>query len=160
MEQKVFDVLTVFTAPKKSTLPITIIGIDEASFTQLGVRWPWPRTMHAQLVDRLAQSGAAVIAFDVLFPEPSSIADDEAFAHSITAAGNVMLAADNVYHETDVSRQWLRMDPVATFTLAGATTGLATMTLDGDTIARRMADADDAFWREAIRTLLHSRPGF
>ncbi len=159
MELKIFDLLTVFTAPKKSTLPITIIGIDEASFTQLGVRWPWPRTMHAQLIDRLAQSGAAVIAFDILFPEPSSIADDEAFARSITAAGNVMLAADNVYHETDVSRQWLRMDPVAAFTLAGATTGLATMTLDGDTIARRMAEADDAFWREAIRTLIRSRPG-
>ncbi|HIJ90376.1 MAG: adenylate/guanylate cyclase domain-containing protein [Desulfobulbaceae bacterium] len=159
MELKIFDVLSVFTAPKKSSLPITIIGIDEASFTQLGVRWPWPRTMHAQLVDRLAQSGAAVIAFDVLFPEPGSPEEDEAFARSIAAAGNVMLAADNVYHETDVSRQWLRMDPVATFTLAGATTGLATMSLDGDTIARRMAEADDAFWREAIRTLIRSRPG-
>jgi len=159
MELKIFDLFTVFTAPKKSTLPITIIGIDEASFTQLGVRWPWSRTMHAQLIDRLTQSGAAVIAFDVLFPEPGSIAEDDTFARSITAAGNVMLAADHVYHETDVSRQWLRMDPVATFTLAGATTGLATMTLDGDTIARRMAEADDAFWREAIRTLIRSRPG-
>jgi len=159
VELKVFDTLSVFTAPKKSTLPITIIGIDEASFTQLGVRWPWPRDMHAQLVDRLTQSGAAVIAFDVLFPEPGSAKEDEAFARSIAAAGNVMLAADNVYHETAVSRQWLRMDPVSAFTLAGATTGLATMTLDGDTVARRMAEADDVFWREAIRTLMRSRPG-
>lgn len=158
-ELKVFDVLSVLTAPKKSVLPITIIGIDEASFTQLGVRWPWPRDMHAQLVDRLTQSGAAVIAFDVLFPEPASEAEDEAFARSIAAAGNVVLAADNVYHETAVSRQWLRMDPVNAFTLAGAATGLATMTLDGDTVSRRMAEADDAFWREAIRTLIRSRPG-
>lgn len=159
MELKIFDLLSVLTAPKKSALPITIIGIDEASFTQLGVRWPWPRDMHAQLVDRLAQSGAAVIAFDVLFPEPGSINEDDAFARSIAAAGNVVLAADNVYHETAVSRQWLRMDPVALFTLAGAATGLATMTLDGDTVARRMAEADDAFWRAAIRTLIRSRPG-
>lgn len=159
MELKIFDVLIVFTAPKKSALPITIIGIDEASFTQLGVRWPWPRTMHAQLIDRLAQSGAAVIAFDVLFPEPSSTDEDQAFASSIAFAGNVVLAADSDYHETAVSRQWLRMDPVAEFTLAGASTGLATMTLDGDTIARRMAEADDAFWRVAIRTLIRSRPG-
>ena len=159
VELKVFDVLSVFTSPKKSVLPITIIGIDEASFTQLGVRWPWPRDMHAQLVDRLTQSGAAVIAFDVLFPEPGSTNEDDAFARSIAAAGNVVLAADNVYHETDVSRQWLRMDPVSLFTLAGAATGLATMTLDGDTVARRMSEADDAFWREAIRTLIRSRPG-
>ena len=159
MEQKVFDVLSVFTAPKKSALPITIIGIDEASFTQLGVRWPWPRDMHAQLVDRLTQSGAAVIAFDVLFPEPGTTGEDDAFARSIAAAGNVVLAADNVYHETAVSRQWLRMDPVALFTLAGASTGLATMSLDGDTVARRMAEADDTFWRVAIRALMNSRPG-
>lgn len=159
VELKIFDLLTVCTAPKKSALPITIIGIDEASFTQLGVRWPWPRDMHAQLIDRLLQAGAAVVAFDVLFPEPSSPSEDEAFASAIAAAGNVVLAADNVYHETAVSRQWLRMDPVADFTLAGATTGLATMTLDGDTIARRMAEADDAFWRQAVRALIRSRPG-
>lgn len=159
MELKVFDVLSVITAPKKSVLPITIIGIDEASFTQLGVRWPWPRDMHAQLVDRLTQAGAAVIAFDVLFPEPGSTSEDDAFARSIAAAGNVVLAADNVYHETAVSRQWLRMDPVMLFTLSGAATGLATMTLDGDAVARRMAETDDAFWREAIRALIRSRPG-
>lgn len=159
IELKVFDLFSIFTAQKKSTLPITIVGIDEASFTQLGVRWPWPRDMHAHLVDRLAQSGAAVIAFDVLFPEPGSTKEDDAFARSIAAAGNVMLAADNIYHETAVSRQWLRMDPIAQFTLAGATTGLATMTLDGDTVARRMAEAGDAFWREAIRTLIRNRPG-
>lgn len=159
MELKIFDAFSVFTAPKKSALPITIIGIDEASFTQLGVRWPWPRDMHAQLVDRLTQSGAAVIAFDVLFPEPGPTGEDDAFARSIAAAGNVVLAADNVYHETAVSRQWLRMDPVALFTLAGAATGLATMSLDGDTVARRMAEADDAFWRVAIRALMNSRPG-
>jgi adenylate cyclase len=51
------------------------------------------------------------------------------------------------------------MDPVSTFTLAGATTGLATMSLDGDTIARHMAEADDCLWRMAIRTLIRSRPG-
>lgn len=158
-ELKIFDVFSIYTAPKKSTLPITIIGIDEASFTQLGVRWPWPRDMHAQLIDRLTQSGAAVIAFDVLFPEPGSTDEDDAFARSIAAAGNVVLAADNVYHETAISRQWLRMDPVALFTLAGAATGLATMSLDGDTVARRMAEADDAFWRVAIRTLIRNRPG-
>jgi adenylate cyclase len=159
VELKIFDILSIVTAQKKSSLPITIIGIDEASFTQLGVRWPWPRDMHAQLVDRLTNSGAAVIAFDLLFSEASSKEEDQIFANSIAAAGNVVLAADNVYHETAISRQWLRMDPVATLTLAGATAGLATMSLDGDTVSRRFSEADDAFWRVAIQTLMRSRPG-
>jgi len=159
MELKAFDLLSVITAPRKSSLPITIVGIDEASFTQVGKRWPWPRDMHARLVDRLAQSGAAVIAFDVMFPEPATKEEDDAFAKSISAAGNVVLTADHAYHETSVTRQWMRMDPVMQLTQAGAATGLATMSLDRDTVARKMSEADDAFWREAIRMLMRTRPG-
>ena len=159
MELKAFDLLSVITAPRKSSLPITIVGIDEASFTQLGKRWPWPRDMHARLVDRLAQSGAAVIAFDVMFPEPATKEEDDAFAKSISAAGNVVLTADHAYHETSVTRQWMRMDPTMQLTQAGAATGLATMSLDRDTVARKMSEADDAFWREAIRMLMRTRPG-
>lgn len=159
MELKVFDLLSVITAPKKSSLPITIIGIDEASFTQLGKRWPWPRDMHAKLVDRLAKSGAAVIAFDVMFPEPATKEEDDAFAKAISEAGNVVLTADHAYHETAATRVWMRMDPVMQLTQAGAATGLATMSLDQDTVARRLSEADDAFWREAIRMLMRTRPG-
>ncbi len=49
--------------------PVLIVDIDEASLKQIG-QWPWPRTILAQLVDKLHQAGAAVIAFDVLFSEP------------------------------------------------------------------------------------------
>lgn len=159
MELKAFDLLSVVTAPKKSSLPITIIGIDEASFTQLGKRWPWPRDMHAKLVDRLAKSGAAVIAFDVMFPEPATKEEDDAFAKAISEAGNVVLTSDHAYQETALTRVWMRMDPTMQLTQAGAVAGLATMTLDRDTVARKMSDADDAFWREAIRMLVRTRPG-
>ncbi|HSO48068.1 MAG TPA: adenylate/guanylate cyclase domain-containing protein, partial [Rhizobiaceae bacterium] len=49
--------------------PIRIVTIDEASIQAFG-QWPWPRTRVAQIVDRLAQLGAATIAFDVVFSEP------------------------------------------------------------------------------------------
>jgi adenylate cyclase len=49
--------------------PVLIVDIDELSLKQVG-QWPWPRTTMAQLVDKLHQAGAAVIAFDVLFSEP------------------------------------------------------------------------------------------
>ena len=49
--------------------PVLIVDIDEPSLKQIG-QWPWPRSVMAQLVEKLHQAGAAVIAFDVLFSEP------------------------------------------------------------------------------------------
>jgi adenylate cyclase len=49
--------------------PVLIVDIDEPSLKQVG-QWPWPRTTIAQMVDRLREAGAAVVAFDVLFSEP------------------------------------------------------------------------------------------
>jgi adenylate cyclase len=50
-------------------LPVRIVDIDEASLAAIG-QWPWPRNDLARLVDRLADLGAAAIAFDFVFPEP------------------------------------------------------------------------------------------
>jgi adenylate cyclase len=50
-------------------LPVRIIDIDEESLKQVG-QWPWPRTVLAELVDKLAANGAAAIGFDMVFPEP------------------------------------------------------------------------------------------
>lgn len=159
VESQMFDTLTVAFAPQRSVLPITIIGIDEASFTQLGKRWPWPRDMHARLVDRLVKAGASVIAFDVMFSEHGDPEGDTAFAQAIARAGNVVLAADQEYAETTYTKQWMRADPIIEFTSAGAMTGLATTTVDPDTVVRVVPQSDDAFWRQAIRSLIKARPG-
>jgi adenylate cyclase len=50
-------------------LPVRIVDLDEASLAEYG-QWPWPRTLLAELVDKLTEKGAAVIAFDVVFAEP------------------------------------------------------------------------------------------
>ncbi|WP_428686637.1 CHASE2 domain-containing protein [Roseibium sp.] len=49
--------------------PIRIVEIDEESIAQYG-QWPWPRTLIAELVDRIAALGGACIAFDMVFSEP------------------------------------------------------------------------------------------
>lgn len=49
-------------------MPVRIIDIDEAALAEYG-QWPWPRTVVANLVERLVEQGAAVIAFDVVFAE-------------------------------------------------------------------------------------------
>ena len=49
--------------------PVRIVDIDDDSIRRIG-QWPWPRDQVAMLTDRLAEAGAAVIAYDVVFSEP------------------------------------------------------------------------------------------
>lgn len=53
-------------------VPVRIVDIDEASLQKFG-QWPWPRKTMAQLVTNLAQRGAIVVAFDIVFAEPDRL---------------------------------------------------------------------------------------
>ena len=44
---------------------VAVIAIDDQSINNLG-RWPWPRDLHAELINRLSAGGAKVIAVDVM----------------------------------------------------------------------------------------------
>ncbi|MCP4188214.1 MAG: CHASE2 domain-containing protein [Gammaproteobacteria bacterium] len=48
---------------------IAIIAIDDESIANIG-RWPWPRDLHAELIQRLSEGGAKVIGQTVFFLEP------------------------------------------------------------------------------------------
>jgi adenylate cyclase len=52
--------------------PVMIVDIDEASLRELG-QWPWARTIVADMVKRLTEAGAVVIAFDIVFAEPDRL---------------------------------------------------------------------------------------
>jgi adenylate cyclase len=57
-------------APRAATQsPVTIVDIDGRSLAAIG-QWPWPRTIVAHLVDRLAKAGAAGVSADIDFAEP------------------------------------------------------------------------------------------
>lgn len=57
-------------------LPVRIVDVDEESLDRLG-QWPWSRTVIADLVTKLADEGAAAIAFDVFFTEPDRTSLEE-----------------------------------------------------------------------------------
>ena len=71
---------------------IAIVAIDEESLSALG-RWPWPRRVHAQMIERLTQAGAKVIGMDILFAEPDAHDPDgdTLLARSILTHGRVVL---------------------------------------------------------------------
>jgi adenylate cyclase len=63
-----FDVLQEIFPRAEGEHPVAIVDLDDESLKTLG-QWPWPRTLIAKLTDRLTALGAAVIGFDVYFPE-------------------------------------------------------------------------------------------
>lgn len=70
---------------------IVIVAIDNASLQALG-RWPWPRTLHADLLNTLAQAKPKAIAYDVLFVEPDADPTaDIALAGAMKTAAPVFL---------------------------------------------------------------------
>jgi adenylate cyclase len=64
-----FDLLQDIRPRPQSIHPVVIADIDEASLKEEG-QWPWPRTVVADLVNRLNALGALVIGFDIVFAEP------------------------------------------------------------------------------------------
>ncbi len=150
LEFKGYDLLMATNAPGRSALPITIIGIDEPSIAQIGMRLPWPRRLHGELIDQLVRSGALLIAFDVGFSESTTEEDDRLFAQAISKAGNVVLTAHMDRHETKYVRQWSRVDPLHLFKEAGAASGFAEIPRDIDLVLRRMPEGKDVFWREIL----------
>jgi adenylate cyclase len=114
---------------------ITIVGIGESSFRELGEQWPFPRTLHAEAITRLRRDGARVIAYDVQFTEPSNPSDDQALAEAVARAGNVVLATTvvndrggtSVFGGDDVLRE------------LGARAAHAGLTTDSGRVVRRMS---------------------
>ena len=159
IERKGYDLLTVLTAPGAADLPIVIVGIDEPSFADLGLQWPWPRNLHAELTRELVQADAAVVAFDILFADPSDPEKDKDFANAIHEAGNVVLAGDVFYQTTGLFEQVMSVNPLNQFLEAGAITGISSISVDSDLVIRNIPGAPEAYWREVVRTWQAQNPG-
>jgi adenylate cyclase len=76
---------------------VAVIGIDDKTFDELNVQFPFSRRLHARAIDRLKADGAKVIVYDVQFTEPSKNEDDDlALFDATQKAGNVVLATTEV----------------------------------------------------------------
>src|ERR1700741_5016696 len=70
LERKAYD-LGVRSASRTPSDRIAIIAIDDQSIANIG-RWPWPRDVHAELIDKLTAAKAKVIVHTVFFFEPQT----------------------------------------------------------------------------------------
>ena len=110
IELQTYDLRVGATArPAAPSDRISLVLIDDDSLRRMEPlvgRWPWPRLVHATVVDYLAAAGAKVIAYDILFAERDirkfMVGDtewtgdesDAALVDSTRQAGNVVHVAE------------------------------------------------------------------
>src|ERR671936_1747977 len=71
---------------------LLVVAIDDKSFDDLGLQWPFPRSQHARAIDRLTRDGAKAIVYDVQFTEQTTPREDNALIDAVDRAHNVVLA--------------------------------------------------------------------
>ena len=114
---------------------IIIVEIDEESLTSVG-HWPWKRSLHAALINRLSAAQPAAIGYDVLFTEAASAEDDEDLRKAIQSAQNVIVPA----FVEQPGRNGSAVDiipPIAPIAKAARATGHVNVRFDPDGIVRR-----------------------
>jgi serine/threonine-protein kinase len=68
LERVAYD-LGVRASNRPPSERLAVIAIDKPSIDNIG-RWPWPRDVHAKLIDGLAAAKAKVVGYTVFFAEP------------------------------------------------------------------------------------------
>jgi adenylate cyclase len=121
---------------------VRLVAVNDKTFADLKMRWPFRRTVQAQMIDKLKAAGAKVIVEDIQYTEPSEDPnDDYALADSIANAGNVVLATTETDHgKTDV------MGGDENVKAMGATVGNARFPFDPGAVIRKMNRTRDGIF--------------
>jgi diguanylate cyclase (GGDEF)-like protein/PAS domain S-box-containing protein len=121
---------------RQATGKIVFVAIDSPSIDEFGV-WPWPRELHARLVEQLRRAGAGAIAFDVDLSSPSNPGSDEVFANTLKkAGGSVVLPAFEQVISRSGERSMHVNRPLPQFA-ANAWTGVVNVTVGPDGLVRQ-----------------------
>jgi CHASE2 domain-containing sensor protein/signal transduction histidine kinase len=122
---------------------IVIVAVDDKSVAQLG-RWPWPRTLHAELLRKLREQQVKAVALDFIFSETDAPADDTALANAMRAGPPTVLPvlAVQPYGTSELAEY----RPITDLAKAAAGLGHVHLEIDRDGIARSV------FLREGLDT--------
>jgi CHASE2 domain-containing sensor protein/signal transduction histidine kinase len=117
---------------------ILIVAIDERSLKTLGP-WPWPRGVHARLLDRLAPLRPRAVLLDLFLDHPSPVAEEDRLLAEALARVPAYLPLRYVAPEDAASGEAAGFrEPLGIFARSARGTGHAVMTTDADGVARRI----------------------
>jgi PAS domain S-box-containing protein len=69
---------------------VLLVNIDDASLAALG-RWPWPRNVHAALINKIQLSKPRTITLDILLSESGDSTNDQLLADAMTGQSPVYI---------------------------------------------------------------------
>ncbi|WOK38057.1 CHASE2 domain-containing protein [Sphingomonas sp. C3-2] len=123
----------------KPEADILLVTIDEKSLRQIG-RWPWPRSVHAALIDRLSAARPRAIGYDILFTEPGPANDDALLGQAMARAGNVYVPL-TFAASGDPGTNLVRIPPIAPVAQGAAGVGHVNLHFDRDGLVRSAVPA-------------------
>lgn len=153
LDLRIYDYLSTIVLPGLPENGPIIVAIDEPSLSEIAQQWPWPRSLHAQLVEALRDAGASAIGLDIIFAEPSTPQADTQLA--VAMGPDTVLAGDYTVLTTPQADQEIRVEPLAELLAGGALTGIASIGLDGDGMMRRIPPYPDGFARRLADAVGH-----
>jgi adenylate cyclase len=66
---------------------VVLVLIDDVTFQELNIRFPFPRSLHGRVIDSISRDGPEAIAYDVEFLEPTKPREDNALIKAVARAG-------------------------------------------------------------------------
>ncbi len=143
IDNRAFDYLSTLSPPPLPKDGPIIVAIDEPSLAEIKAQWPWPRSLHARLIESLRAAGAKAIGLDIIFSEPSTQAEDTALAAAL--GPDVVLAGDETLVTSPQADQFVQVMPLQIFTDRGAMPGIASVGLGRDGVLRNVPPYNDGF---------------
>ncbi len=79
-------------APKEKDI-ITIVAIDQESRRRLNLKWPWPRSLTAKMIEKISACEPDVIGLDIVFSGKSEPAEDSALTAAFKSHPRIVAAS-------------------------------------------------------------------
>lgn len=152
LERSAFDLRLELRGDDRKRLgpvPVALVAIDDRTLADPRLaEFPFSRTYHAQVLDRLRDAGARAIAYDVEFTSETRPEPDNALIEAVSRAPRVVLAASeteedgttNVLGGVDLQRE------------VGARVGHSRLDVDADGVLRRVAASHSGLSTFAVVT--------
>jgi CHASE2 domain-containing sensor protein len=127
--------------PTKAPDDLVVVGIDDTTLSRYsGVHsWPYPRSWHAEVLDRLRRLGARKVIYDVQFTEGTTPRQDNALFDAIARFPGTILATT----ETDDAGGTNVLGGDDNVRAAGATAAMATFPIQGGGVIARVEPSRD-----------------
>jgi len=147
------------TAPRKATGKVAFVAIDKDSLDVVG-KWPWPRSVYADLIEKLILAQVEDIFIDIDFSTPSSLVEDSRLQSALEAAGGgIILPIFRQYRSADTKSPIVISRPIPMLA-DHAWLAFANVGLESDGIIRRFAlgDIDGKIAVQSVPAVLSKDP--